>query len=86
LAVRRREPALQLGTLELLEVGDERVLAYERRLDERALLVALNFGEEACRVTFPAGGEILASTGERGGTVSETLELGPYEGLVLARS
>lgn len=83
LALRRQEPALQLGAFERIDAGHPEVLAYERRLEDRALLVALNFGAEPCTATLPTGGRVLASTAERDSSLPSMVELGPYEGILV---
>jgi alpha-glucosidase len=52
LALRRDEPALTAGACTLLH-HDERLLAYRRDADDRALLVVLNLAAEPC--TFDLG-------------------------------
>jgi alpha-glucosidase len=81
IALRRDEPALQLGRLELLETPPQ-ALAYIR---EDRFLVALNIGSKEKRMTLPRPAAIVLSThldraGER---VAGTLHLRPDEGVVL---
>jgi alpha-glucosidase len=81
IALRRAEPALQLGKLELVETSGN-VLAYMR---EDRLLVALNIGSRDERMALPRAGAIVLSShldrsGER---VAAALHLRPDEGVVL---
>ncbi|WP_419808258.1 alpha-amylase family glycosyl hydrolase [Sphingomonas sp.] len=59
LALRRARPALNEGSLTLVD-ADEDVLAYERRHGDERLLVALNLSSSAR--AMPASGEPLLST------------------------
>jgi alpha-glucosidase len=81
LALRRAEPALQVGSFQLLETTGE-VLAYLR---EGRFLVALNLGDEPQRVPLVRGGAVALSThldraDER---VGNPLDLRPNEGLIV---
>ena len=81
IALRRAEPALQVGRLELVETADE-VLSYIR---EDRFLVLLNMGSNALRVPLSRPGTLVLSTHldraeER---VAGTLQLRPDEGVVL---
>ena len=88
LALRRREPALSVGTFRCL-VSGANILGYERRDDGsgRRLVVLLNLGNAADDVAVAEadGAQVLVSTGlDRGGeTVDSTIRLRPDEGLVL---
>jgi alpha-glucosidase len=84
LALRRAEPALALGSWELLHAGGG-VLAYARELGARRLVVALNLSSEPAPVALPAAEAVLLATGgasedPRGGD----LQLAGDEALVLA--
>jgi alpha-glucosidase len=89
IALRRGEPALEIGRFEALHC-DAEVLAYVRaaRQGERRFLVALNLGAQPQRLRLPEaarGGTLALSThldrsGER---IAGTLELRPDEGLIL---
>ena len=63
-ALRRQEPALQLGDWRLL-AADEAVLAYERRWEGRRCTVLLNLTPEPR--TFPLGPEPAARSRSRPG-------------------
>jgi glycosidase len=78
LALRRERPALALGDLRLL-AAPEGVLAYERRLGDARLLVALNLTSQP--VAFEWSGTPLLST--LAGVARPGL-LRPDEGLVIA--
>lgn len=60
LQLRRAEPALSIGSVELVDFGPN-VLAYCRSQDGTRLLIALNFSSERRTVTLPPG-ELLLST------------------------
>jgi alpha-glucosidase len=87
IALRRGEPALEVGRFEAVEAAGD-VLAYIRRgrADESAFLVALNLGPRphALRCPVPAG-TIALSTGldREGEAVSGEVRLGANEGLVI---
>ena len=85
LALRRAEPALNIGAY-VPVLTTEQVLAYERRHDERRLLVVLNFTGQAAQVEAGRG-RVLISTGARrsGEEIGATLSIGPDEGLVAER-
>jgi alpha-glucosidase len=84
IALRRAEPALQLGRLELVETAAD-VLAYTR---EDRFLIALNATGTSRRIELPRPGAIALSThldraGER---VAGALALRPDEGLIVRLS
>jgi alpha-glucosidase len=86
IALRRGEPALEVGRLEPVEAEGD-VLAYIRRgrEGESAFLVALNLGAAPQALKVPHDGQIALSThldraGER---ASRTLELRPDEGVIV---
>jgi alpha-glucosidase len=85
LALRAAESALSLGDwLEL--AAPHGVVAYERAVPGRRLLVVLNLTSSAVPVPVSrAGGRILLATGldREGETVGPVLALGPHEGVVL---
>jgi alpha-glucosidase len=81
IALRRAEPQLQLGSLEILATRGD-VLAYRRG---KGFLVALNLGREPHRVPLSLSGTVALSThlereGER---VEKRVELRPNEGLLV---
>jgi alpha-glucosidase len=86
IALRRREPALELGRYQpLVAAGD--VLAYRRRArqNEPSFVVALNLGSRQQRLALARGGTVALSThldraDERAGNV---LKLRPDEGLIV---
>jgi len=84
LALRRAEPALQTGSWQLVSVDDAH-LAFAREEAGRRLIIALNFESAPLGITLPAGRILLSSVLTREGELSSgPLQLGPYEGLVLA--
>jgi alpha-glucosidase len=81
IALRRVEPALQLGKLELVEAAPD-VLAYVR---EDRFLIMLNLTSTPHRTKVPRPGAIVLSTHldrakER---VAGTLQLRPDEGVIV---
>ncbi|MDR4305416.1 DUF3459 domain-containing protein [Chelatococcus sambhunathii] len=84
----RQDPILTTGAYHAVEAEGD-VLAYERRLDGRRWLVALNLGPEQRRLRLPecdrTGGKLLLSTFlDRTGTVSDPLQLRPDEGVIVS--
>jgi alpha-glucosidase len=86
IALRRREPALELGRYRPLPAKGD-VLAYIRtaRENEPSFLVALNLGSGPQRLTLERGGTVALSThldraNERADSV---LELRPDEGVIV---
>ncbi|SFI84346.1 alpha-glucosidase [Bosea sp. OK403] len=87
LALRRAHPALAIGDFSLLDSEGD-VLAYERRYEAQALIVALNLGGSEQRLTLPpwASGHrpILSTRGEAPRVESHVLRLRADEGVILA--
>jgi alpha-glucosidase len=86
IALRRREPALELGRYQPLLAGGD-VLAYRRRArqNEPSFVVALNLGSRQQRLALARGGTVALSThldraNESAGNV---LKLRPDEGLIV---
>ena len=88
LALRRAHPALSVGDLTLLPIGDGAdVLAYERRHGDARLLIALNLGAVPQSVALPAWARskaLLSTLEAEVASVGDRLLLRPDEGLVLA--
>jgi alpha-glucosidase len=82
LALRRAEPALSLGDYEPL-IASAQVLAYQRRIGARRLIVVLNLSGEPVRVAAPRC-RVLLSTGPRqpGEAISGPTPIDPQEGFV----
>ena len=68
LQLRRAEPALWTGSIELADVGQD-VLAYMRSDGAARLFIALNFATESRSIEAPSG-ELLLST----------IDIGAFEG------
>ena len=88
LTLRRRSIALQLGTIELLDLAEPDVVAYVRRADDEQMLVALNFGPRDLRLDASAvgrRGQVRCSTRVDRSAFADLAELvvGPYEGVVV---
>jgi alpha-glucosidase len=85
LELRRAEPALSVGDFHSL--GHEgSVIAYERRRDDRAFLVALNLGPSPATMRTAGTGTVVLSTERQleGRRVAEAVALEPHEGAVIA--
>ena len=84
---RRRDPALQWGRYEPLNVSASDVYAYLREDEDRQRLIVLNFGVETLRIRIPGldAGKVLISTYlDREETVQfSDLQLRPSEGLLI---
>jgi alpha-glucosidase len=61
LQLRRAEPALSIGVIQLLEAGDG-VLAYQRSHGETRFLIALNLSAVSRELGMPIGGQPIIST------------------------
>ena len=79
LRLRRAEPALSVGSFQLVE-ADDHTLTYERHHGASRLLIALNLSNEQCSLPLPRHGDLLLSTIDD--TFSGSL-LRPNEGLIL---
>jgi alpha-glucosidase len=81
--LRKKSPALSVGSYTAIETGNDAVFAYLREHEGQRIVVALNFSEQPTRVDLAVannGGELLCSTHlDRAGA----LELRPYEGLMI---
>ena len=88
LALRRAEPALSVGAHHPVD-ATEAVLAYERRHEDRRVLVALNFSDarQELGALLPGARILLSTWSDRTGEmIGGALELGPNEGVVIERS
>ena len=90
IALRRRRPALTLGSFSLLECKGD-LLVYERRKDDDRLAVVLNLGQQPQSVDLPAwlaDANVLLSTdpGRAPGPSASPLHVEANEGIVLAGS
>ncbi|HWQ83576.1 MAG TPA: alpha-amylase family glycosyl hydrolase, partial [Anaerolineales bacterium] len=89
LAMRKSEPALQEGEIDLLGSMPDEVLAFTRIADTQTLLVAINFGYQIHRVELPEqvqGGAAIFSTLPGETKLDRTnLWLRPHEGVLIAR-
>ena len=82
LALRGGSPALQLGSIEVLEAPED-VLVYERRLGDEVRSIAISFSPEAIRPALAGLVEISSDPGRPTGVALEG-PLQPYEGVILA--
>ncbi len=78
LHLRRTEPALSVGSFQLVE-ADDHLLTYERHHGGSRLLIALNLSNEQCSLP-PRPGDLLLSTIDENSSGSL---LRPNEGLIL---
>ena len=88
LALRRAEPALAVGDVELIEARPDGLLCYRRTLDGRSIIVALDVGASPVDLAHPsiAAGRVLvgADPGRRDGEIlGSSVRLAPGEGLVI---
>ena len=82
LSLRRSSPALQLGSIEVLE-GPEHVLVYERRLGADVRTVAISFTPGVTSIALDGLVQISSEPGRPAGVPLEG-PLQPYEGVILA--
>jgi alpha-glucosidase len=87
LELRQREACLTLGGYRLLEVTDD-LLMFERGLEERRLIVALNFTGQTQPLRLPAPGKALLSTHSdpRLNSRGRVESLAAHEGVVVAHA
>jgi len=85
IALRRREPALNVGAFALVLV-DGNCFTYLRRQDGRAFLVALNLGSEPVQVDLSGHGRVALDTHltREGEYVRDFVGLQPDQGLVIS--
>lgn len=87
ISLRRANEALSIGDFALVEASGD-VLAYERNVGGKRMLIALNLGNGGERLIIPdwaIGGEVLISTLEdHPAVVAAELALRPDEGLIIA--
>ncbi len=81
LALRRNHAALAEGDFALIATGGD-VLAYERRLGDERIVVALNLGTSAQHVALPDG-ELLLSTLPLGTNRAGQRTLAPNEAVII---
>lgn len=83
LALRRMQPALQLGDYAEI-AATETLLAYERRRGEDRLLIVLNMADAPGVLTAPSGQIVLTTDGEGlGPHPAGRLRIAPHQGLIL---
>lgn len=84
LSLRRAEPALTAGRLELLSEKPPEVLAYRRASEDQRLTVLLNFSSQPQTVEVDAGVLLLSTSPNRSpGSIDSSLVLDAHEGLVI---
>jgi len=87
IALRRSEPALQIGSYRMIYAREDAWL-FLRELDDTRILVALNMGSEPTAVAFASGpiwGRLLLSThlDREGEEASGSIDLRSHEGVVV---
>jgi alpha-glucosidase len=87
IALRRSEPALQLGSYRMIYAREDAWL-FLRELDDEHILVALNMGSEPTAVAFTSGpilGRLLLSThlDREGEEAHGSIDLRAHEGVVV---
>ena len=83
LALRRGQPALQLGDYAQVS-ADETLLAYERRLGDDRLLIVLNMTDAPATILAPSGQIILSTHGQPPEPhQAGPLRMAPHQGLIL---
>jgi len=87
IALRRSEPALQVGSYRMIYAREDAWL-FLRELDDARILVALNMGSEPTAVAFTSGpilGRLLLSTrlDRDGEEASGSIDLRSHEGVVV---
>lgn len=90
IGLRRKMPALRAGGFRMLQRNDK-LIVYERPLDDDGLLVALNFSWEPQTIELDgewANARLILSTDpdREGETVDGGLKLRPEEGVILLRA
>ncbi len=85
LHLRRQEPALHAGSLELLPSTPHQVLAYTRSAEGRCFAVYLNLSEQLQCLDQATGQAIAVATDERNHVHGGKLYLHPHSAVVLAR-
>ncbi|MFL6205705.1 MAG: DUF3459 domain-containing protein [Acidimicrobiales bacterium] len=85
LAARRGAPALQLGSIVVLEAPDD-VLVYERRWEDDVRVVAISFADTPVQVALSQVTVEVSSDPERRRGAALDGPLQPYEAALLHRS
>ncbi|MGB5167472.1 MAG: alpha-amylase family glycosyl hydrolase [Acidimicrobiia bacterium] len=83
LALRRRRPSLQRGTIVFIDDAPEGVLAYVRRVDGEQTTVLINFQAADRTLPFSATATMLASTDGDSQLADGFLHLAPYSAVVI---
>lgn len=88
LALRRKTPALSVGSVEVLQIGGDAVLAYVREAEGARLLVALNFSDKDETLDFSQFGDngmvVISTVCDREGSEGlKKLALRGNEGVVI---
>ena len=86
--LRRRHPALQVGSYRRLPLGSRELFAYERATAEESVIVAVNFGAKATGIRVHTGRRwtVIFDTHDRATSDlsgGDQLTLGPREAIIL---
>jgi oligo-1,6-glucosidase len=90
IALRHEDAVVAHGDFTMLLPDDERVYAFERRLDGRRLLVVANLSDEPSRASVPeeeqwAAAEVVLRSGPTAEGADAEITLGPWEARILRR-
>ena len=81
--MRKEMPIVQEGLFYPLLEEDEKIFAYERKYQDESLICVNNFYPETAAFTLPLEGYEVILSNYEDVTVSDTMELRPYETIVL---
>ncbi|MBR4162314.1 MAG: alpha,alpha-phosphotrehalase [Solobacterium sp.] len=81
--MRKEMPIVQEGLFYPLLEEDEKIFAYERKYQDESLICVNNFYPETATFTLPLEGYEVILSNYEDVTVSDTMELRPYETIVL---
>ena len=83
LALRRRRPSLQRGTIAFLDDAPEGVLAYVRRIDGERTTILINFADAGRTLPVSTTATVLASTDGDSLLAEGSLHLAPHAAVVV---
>jgi alpha-amylase len=81
--LRRWQPVLALGEMEVLDTGLDEIMAFKRSYEGKVFLVYHNFSDKEIKIGAPAGFESIAS--HKAKIQAMELVLGPLSSVVLGR-
>jgi alpha-glucosidase len=85
LALRKRQPALRIGTYMSHPSSNDELFVFQRKTHTEVMTVALNFADTPATVSVGAG-KVVFSTRDRQGTEDSTgdLDLSPREAVIFS--